>query len=147
MKVLNAIPADKLEFTPGNKARTMGRVAFQIASQPLFISAVITKGAPDWGDYGEAVEPSLDHILAEAEKNFSQLRRDLAAISDDAWENDAAALISPTAKWETKKYDMAWGFLFDAIHHRGQLTTYLRILGEKVPAVYGNSGDETPTAQ
>jgi len=39
-------------------------------------------------------------------------------------------------------YDNAWGFLLDAIHHRGQLSTYLRPMGSTVPAIYGPSGDE-----
>ena len=36
----------------------------------------------------------------------------------------------------------AWGFFFDIIHHRGQLSTYLRPMGAKVPQIYGPSADE-----
>jgi uncharacterized damage-inducible protein DinB len=39
-------------------------------------------------------------------------------------------------------HEMAWGFLLDQIHHRGQLTTYLRPMGSTVPAIYGPSADE-----
>jgi uncharacterized damage-inducible protein DinB len=39
-------------------------------------------------------------------------------------------------------YDNAWGFLFDIIHHRGQLSTYLRPMGSTVPQIYGPSADE-----
>ena len=38
-----------------------------------------------------------------------------------------------------------WGFLHDMIHHRGQLTVYIRPMGGKVPGVYGPSADEMPT--
>jgi uncharacterized damage-inducible protein DinB len=38
--------------------------------------------------------------------------------------------------------DNAWGFLLDIIHHRGQLSTYLRPMGAKVPQIYGPSADE-----
>ena len=37
---------------------------------------------------------------------------------------------------------MAWSFLFDIVHHRGQITTYLRPMGSTVPQVYGPSADE-----
>lgn len=37
---------------------------------------------------------------------------------------------------------MAWSFLFDLVHHRGQITTYLRPMGSTVPQIYGPSGDE-----
>jgi uncharacterized damage-inducible protein DinB len=39
-------------------------------------------------------------------------------------------------------YENAWGFLFDIIHHRGQLSTYLRPMGSTVPSIYGPSADE-----
>ena len=37
---------------------------------------------------------------------------------------------------------MAWSFLFDIVHHRGQISTYLRPMGSTVPQIYGPSGDE-----
>jgi uncharacterized damage-inducible protein DinB len=37
---------------------------------------------------------------------------------------------------------LAWSFLFDIVHHRGQISTYLRPMGAKVPSIYGPSGDE-----
>ena len=39
-------------------------------------------------------------------------------------------------------YDNAWGFLLDMIHHRGQISTYLRPMGSTVPQIYGPSADE-----
>jgi uncharacterized damage-inducible protein DinB len=62
----------------------------------------------------------------------------------------------PPAKWEQQvpmtyegkevmkmsATDTAWGFLVDIIHHRGQLSTYLRPMGAKVPQIYGPTADE-----
>jgi uncharacterized damage-inducible protein DinB len=57
----------------------------------------------------------------------------------------------PAARWdgtleffgsERPASPMAWGFLFDIVHHRGQITTYLRPMGSTVPQIYGPSGDE-----
>ena len=143
-RVMKAFPKNKLDFKPHEKARTAGRVLFQLASQPFFISAIVTKGSPDWGSYKEPENPNLDAMLVLAKKNVEQLRKDLAGVSDADWENGKALMVWPGGKWETKKYDMAWGFLFDAIHHRGQLSTYLRVMGEKVPSIYGGSADEKP---
>ena len=47
------------------------------------------------------------------------------------------------AAWEDTIAKMAWGFLFDAVHHRGQLSTYLRPMGGKVPSIYGPSADDS----
>ena len=45
--------------------------------------------------------------------------------------------------WEESVGGFVWGFLFDLIHHRGQLTTYLRPMGGKVPSIYGPSADDS----
>jgi uncharacterized damage-inducible protein DinB len=45
-------------------------------------------------------------------------------------------------EWETTRGKMAWGLLLDLIHHRGQLSVYIRNMGGRVPAIYGPSGDE-----
>jgi uncharacterized damage-inducible protein DinB len=59
--------------------------------------------------------------------------------------------VLPTEKWtgsmdffgnQRPASPMAWSFLFDIVHHRGQITTYLRPMGSKVPQIYGPSGDE-----
>jgi len=43
--------------------------------------------------------------------------------------------------WESTKGKMAWGLFLDLIHHRGQLSVYIRPMGGKVPSIYGPSGD------
>lgn len=145
-KVLKAIPEDKLDFKPHERARTAGRIAFQLASQPFFMGAIATAGAPDWGKYASEKSQTLGGMIAEMQKNFADLKKTLTSVSDKEWEEGTATLVYPGGKWETKKYDMAWGFLFDAIHHRGQLSTYIRIMGGKVPSIYGGSADEKPPA-
>ena len=74
----------------------------------------------------------------------------------EAYERQSATLPErwekvPAARWEgdldffgnqQPAAPMAWSFLFDIIHHRGQITTYLRPMGSTVPQVYGPSADE-----
>ena len=83
-------------------------------------------------------EQSKADMLAKFDAGMSQLEKDVEAISENDWENGEAAM---GEMWKDKKCNMAWGFLFDAIHHRGQLTTYLRAMGAKVPSIYGPSAD------
>ncbi|HZV12602.1 MAG TPA: DinB family protein [Candidatus Kapabacteria bacterium] len=47
-----------------------------------------------------------------------------------------------TVVWEATLGNMCWGLLHDAIHHRGQLSSYLRPMGAKVPSIYGPSADD-----
>ena len=145
IKILRALPADKLDFKPGDKARTMESIASQLAAQPAAILGAVTTGVPTMDPHEKKGASDIATIVAEAEKNFKKLQDGLPTISDDDWENGTATLTYPGGKWETKRYDMAWGFLFDAIHHRGQLSSYLRAVGAKVPAIYGGSADERPS--
>lgn len=48
--------------------------------------------------------------------------------------------------WTDKKKNMLWGFLFDMVHHRGQLSAYIRPMGGKVPSIYGPSADSEQQA-
>jgi len=74
----------------------------------------------------------------------------------DVYEKQSADIIKrwkalPAARWDgTLEFfgkqrpasPMAWSFLFDIVHHRGQISTYLRPMGSTVPQIYGPSGDE-----
>ncbi|MBX4187453.1 MAG: DinB family protein, partial [Candidatus Doudnabacteria bacterium] len=100
------------------------------------ISKVIKTDDISMGDYPK--QQSKQQMLEMFDKNLDQLLSDVNSISDDQWENGNSSMGD---MWKDKKYMMAWGFLFDAIHHRGQLSTYLRAMGSKVPAIYGPSAD------
>jgi uncharacterized damage-inducible protein DinB len=68
---------------------------------------------------------------------------DLALASTDAaaWEEDTRMYVGERLVRTAPLGDSVWDFFFDAIHHRGQLTTYIRPMGGKVPSIYGPSGD------
>jgi len=86
--------------------------------------------------------PTLEEAVAAYEKNAGELEKRLAALNDAAWGEKARFLMDGKVAWETTLGDMLWGFLFDAIHHRGQLSSYLRPMGAKVPSIYGPSADD-----
>jgi uncharacterized damage-inducible protein DinB len=142
VKVLKAIPKDKADYKPHERARTTGRIAHQLARQAQMIVGVVKNGAPDFSGYAGQKDPGLDEIVALAEEGYAELKKVLGTADDKDWEESTARLVYPGGKWETKKYDMAWNLLFDAIHHRGQLSTFLRAMGAKVPSIYGGSADE-----
>ena len=134
---IEALPENQHGHKVHEKSREAGNLAAQLALQWKAISGVLTKGAPDF-DPHEMGKQSKADMLAKFDAGIAQLEKDVRATSEEDWENGDAAM---GEMWKDKKYNMAWGFLFDAIHHRGQLSTYLRAMGEKVPAIYGPSAD------
>lgn len=135
--VIDALPEDQMSHKVHEKSREAGNLAKQLAVQWEAVSGVVTKGTVGMETFQKEFATKAD-MLAGFDQNFDQMKKDLTAISDSNWENDDAAL---GEMWKTKKYDMSWGFLFDAIHHRGQLSTFLRNMGAKVPNIYGGSAD------
>jgi uncharacterized damage-inducible protein DinB len=137
-KAIEALPDDKHGYKVHERAREAGNLAAQLAVQWKAISGILTKGMPDFNPHEMEGQTKAD-MLAKFDQNMPQLEKDLAAISDEDWENGQAAM---GEHWKDKKFKMAWGFLFDGIHHRGQLATYLRGMGAKVPSIYGPSADD-----
>ena len=134
---IEALPEDQHGHKVHEKSREAGNIAAQLAVQWKAISGILTKGAPDFNPHDMGPQSKAD-MLAKFDSGISQLEKDVAAISNEDWENGEAAM---GEMWKAKKSDMAFGFLFDAIHHRGQLSTFLRAMGAKVPSIYGPSAD------
>lgn len=138
-KAIDALPEDQHDYKVHERSRAAGNITAQIAIQWKAISGIVMNGAPDFNPH-EMETQSKEDMLKKFDEGISKLEKDIEDITDDEWENGEAAM----GEWKTKKYDMAWAFMFDAIHHRGQLTSYLRAMGAKVPAVAGPSADEQP---
>lgn len=134
---IEALPEDKQEYKVHDRAREAGNIAAQLAVQWKAMSGIINKGAPDFNPH-EMENQSKADMLTKFDSGIEQLQKDVEAVSDEEWESGDASM---GPEWSAKKFDMAWGFLFDAIHHRGQLATYLRAMGTIVPSIYGPSAD------
>jgi uncharacterized damage-inducible protein DinB len=141
-RVLKAIPKDRLDYRPDPKARTAAELAWVLASEEAALASLVKDGVVEWK---ESKPPSsIDETVAAFEKWSADVNGRLEHIDDAAWEKKVRFLMGGAA-WEDSLSQMVWGFLFDAIHHRGQLSTYLRPMGGKVPSIYGPSADDPGT--
>ena len=137
-KVIEYLPEDKHTHKVHDKAREAGNLAAQLALQWKAISGVVLSVAPEFGPH-EMEGQTKEDMLQKFDAGMTALIQNVESVSEEEWDNGDASM---GETWKDKKGMMAWGFLFDAIHHRGQLMTYLRAMGEKVPAIYGPSADE-----
>jgi len=80
--------------------------------------------------------------VAVWDRATEDLRKRLQSTSDQKW-NEKATLKFGDNEWSDTMENMFWGYLLDMIHHRGQLSAYLRPMGVKVPAIYGPSADDS----
>jgi uncharacterized damage-inducible protein DinB len=84
-------------------------------------------------------------MIADFDAQHARLDARVSALSDEGWNRQSRFLVGTKVVMDLPVGEMLWLFLFDAIHHRGQLSTYIRPMGGRVPAIYGPSGDDPGT--
>lgn len=140
VRVLRSIPGDKSSYRPHERSSTAADIAWLLASE--------LHDACDLVDHSEVnfvqvpAPETVGATIEAYEKNAGELEKRLATLDDAAWEKPVRFLMNGAPVWESTLGDMLFGFLFDAIHHRGQLSAYLRPMGATVPAIYGPSADD-----
>jgi uncharacterized damage-inducible protein DinB len=140
LRVLKAIPAKRLDYRPDPKARTAAELAWLLASEEATLIGLLDSGVVEWK---ESPPPAgIDKIVASFERDSAAVNKRLEQINEAGWEKNVRLVMGGGGAWEDSLAHMVWGFLFDAIHHRGQLSTYLRPMGGKVPSIYGPSADD-----
>jgi uncharacterized damage-inducible protein DinB len=141
LRVLKAVPQARLDYRPDPKARTAAELAWVLAVEEAALVTLLDKGTVQWKD--ERPPARVDEIVAAFERDAALVNQRLEQLDDAAWQKKGRLLMEGGGAWEDTTEQMVWGFLFDAIHHRGQLSTYLRPMGSKVPAIYGPSADDS----
>jgi uncharacterized damage-inducible protein DinB len=140
VRVLKAVPPDKLAYRPHPRSASAGDLVWLLASELHDACEIIDRLELN---YAPTPAPAaLADSIGAYERNAADLEKRLAALDDAAWQRKARFLMDGKVAWEAPLGEMLWGFLFDAIHHRGQLSTYLRPMGAKVPSIYGPSADD-----
>jgi len=86
---------------------------------------------------------TVTEIVTQYDRQHDALTSRLQAIAGPRWEDNLPFLFNGQEVMKETGYEMAWGFLLDQIHHRRQLSTYLRPMDAKVPPIYGPSADES----
>jgi uncharacterized damage-inducible protein DinB len=133
-KVLSRIPEGS-DYKPDPKSRTAKEIAWQIVCEEKMIIDALESGKAEW-----APPPTPDTMKAVVEaygKQSADIERRWKALPADRW-NGSLEFFGQ----QRPASPMAWNFLFDIVHHRGQISTYLRPMGSTVPQIYGPSGDE-----
>ena len=140
-KVIGRIPEDRADFRADTKARTAREIAWLIVREEVSLVDGLERGVFEWTEV--PAPATVGEIVAQYDRQHDALTSRLQAITAPRWEDNLPFLFDGQEVMKETGYEMAWGFLLDQIHHRGQLSTYLRPMGAKVPPIYGPSADES----
>jgi uncharacterized damage-inducible protein DinB len=139
VSVLRAVPQGRLDYRPDPKARTAQQLAWVLAQEEAALATLLDTGTVEWKD--EKPPAHIEDVVSAFEKSAAAVNQQLEKLDVAGWEKKAKMLMGGGGAWEDGIGQFLWGFLLDAIHHRGQLSTYLRPMGSKVPSIYGPSAD------
>jgi uncharacterized damage-inducible protein DinB len=133
-KVLARIPEGS-EYRPDPKSRTAREIAWQIICEERMIIDALESGKAEWAP--PPMPATMKEVLEAYEAQSAGIAQRWNALPDSHWDGTLEFFGT-----QRPASPMAWSFLFDIVHHRGQITTYLRPMGSTVPQIYGPSGDE-----
>ena len=138
-RVLAAVPEGDLDWRPAPKSRTARELVSHLIAHDQDLEELIATGTCNhrlevpFGSIAEAVaiyERANDAAVAAARR-----------ASDEEWKSPGKFVVMGNTIYELPRQQLAWVLFLDAVHHRGQLSTYLRPMGGSVPSIYGPSAD------
>lgn len=139
-KVIARVPQERSDYRADPKARTALEIAWLLVHEEAILADGLVKGVFEWVD--APAPATIEAILEVYDRQHAESTRRLQGLAGERWDREVAFMWQGQEVQRDTGGGMAWGFLLDQIHHRGQLSTYLRPMGSTVPAIYGPSADE-----
>jgi len=141
MSVLKALPKDEIGYKPDERCPSAEQLVWTITGA---LKSCIDAAKDNKAEAPTPEHPPLSEMLDMFERWSKELTEQVERMDDDAWDRKAQFYYNGKMVSEQPVGAFLWFVHFDGIHHRGQLTAYLRPMGGKVPAIYGPSADEKP---
>ena len=145
-RALEHVPTGRDDWKPHPKSMPLGRLAGLVASMPSWVSLIIDQDELDLNPPaggGKYQQPSTDQLVQTHDKHVMKARQSLSKTNDDFLITTKWRLLaSGKVVSEAPRHEVLRDTLNHLAHHRGQLTVYLRLNEQRVPAIYGPSADD-----
>ena len=143
-KVLERVPDDRFDWKPHPKSFSLGALATHVANIPTWGTETLTRSEIELtGTQPLSSLPSKTQLMATFDKNVAETRAALAGKTDAELLAIWSLKRGGKAMFSMPKAAVLRSFVLShLIHHRGQLSVYLRLLDVPVPSIYGPSADE-----
>ena len=143
---LREVPAGKYDWKPHEKSMQFGYLADMVATIPSWITMEITQPELDVAPAEPRMKPepkeTSEALIAALDKSAADCRTALQKTTDDHLMTPWRLLARGQVVMEAPRHVMIRDTINHWAHHRGQMTVYLRLMGARVPALYGPSADD-----
>jgi len=139
-KVLRAFPAERADLRPSERSNDAKTLAFTFVLESAMALKVL-RGEKLMGGAFPTAPDTWEQTLAEFDRVTREMESELAKASPHL-DGTVQFFTGPKQMGDYTLEDFLWFMLHDQIHHRGQLSVYVRMAGGKLPSIYGPSADE-----
>ena len=143
-KVLERIPTETYDWKPHEKSMSMHRLAAHVANMFGWFAPTLEQDELDFaGGYEEPTPATTEEMVALFDKNVASAMESLRRAEPEIFMKDWTLRNGEEIYFTLPKVAVIRSFVMNHIvHHRGQLSVYLRMNNIPVPALYGPSADE-----
>ncbi len=140
-KVLRAMPADKASYKPHEKSRSVKELAWTFVIEQGIVDMAL-KGRIDFSGPMPSPPASYADTITAFEGAIKDTVAKVTRTSEADLNRTVQFPVGPGKMADVRVMDVLWMTTQDQIHHRGQFSVYLRLVGAKVPSIYGPTADE-----
>jgi uncharacterized damage-inducible protein DinB len=141
-KCLERIPESSYGFKPHEKSMAMGYLVLLVAEIPQWISVMVESGEIDFATYKSTEPVSTKQMLAHYDACLQKAISSLQNATEEKLSGKFSLKSGGNLLYEEEKLPAIGSTLNHWVHHRGQLTVYMRLNDIAVPSIYGPSADE-----
>jgi uncharacterized damage-inducible protein DinB len=147
-KILERVPEEQAAWRPHPKSFSLGDLALHIANIPTWVGVALKQDELDFDAPGGRKDAKREFDTRKAlldvfDDNVIKAVGDIADTSDDDFKKSWTLKNRGVVVFSLPRTAVMRSFVMNhLIHHRGQLTVYLRLKNVPVPAIYGNTADE-----
>ncbi len=141
-KCLERIPPNLFGWKPHEKSMALGYLVVLVAEIPRWITLMIQEGVIDLSTFGHLKPKSTDELVKHFDDNLGGATRALNHVTDEALSEPFSLNSEGKVLFSSPKKENVRQAINHLVHHRGQLTIYMRLKDISVPSIYGPSADE-----
>ncbi len=141
-KCIERIPAGLSDWKPHEKSMTMGYLTLLVAEMPKWITYAIEKGEIDFATFKHLQPKNTAELVNHFDENLNGVKSALQKVTNEEMSELFYLKNNGVIMFSMPKDETISSTINHWVHHRGQLTVYMRLNNISVPSIYGPSADE-----
>jgi uncharacterized damage-inducible protein DinB len=141
-RLLERVPSDKGQWKPHPKSFSLGHLSQLVSTMPGWLTRMIRDPEIDLGKGPGYSDESTEALLEKFDKHVREARDAISTAKDSTFDEPWSLKMNGQVLFTQPRGEAVRSTINHLIHHRGQLTVYLRLVDVPIPSIYGPTADE-----